>query len=157
MKLRHLDTILPQLSSLYSDKKEETRVELHKGKKVFETLFKDIIANLKNNDLIKLVGVDEEKFETVSPIYLKQYFRVVQEKKSQEMIIIAKNKKRLPEPHLTYKELDKKYFDESTFVVHRNKTYILIWGNPYHLIIIENEKVANTYRKQFDLLWSIAN
>ena len=55
-----------------------------------------------------------------------------------------------------YKELDKKYFDETTIVIYQNKTYIFIWGNPYHLIVIENKKVANTYLKQFQLLWGIA-
>jgi len=156
LKLRQLDSVLPQLSDLFKATKEETRIELHKGKRVYRTLIKDLVANLKNNDVVYLLGVDENILETVEPIYLKQYFNILKEKNIKEMIIIKKGGKKLPEKNIQYKELDKKYFDETTTVIYQNKVYTFIWGNPYHLITIESQKVANTYLKQFELLWTIA-
>jgi len=156
LKLRKIDTILPQLSGLFKATKEETRIELHRGKRVYRTLIKDLTANVKNNDTIFLLGVDENILETVEPIYLKQYFNIIKSKKVKEKIIIAKGGKKIEQKYLEYKELDKKYFDETTTVIHQSKVYIFIWGNPYHLITIESQKVANTYRKQFELLWKIA-
>jgi sugar-specific transcriptional regulator TrmB len=156
LKLMKIDEILPKLSGLFDSTKEETKVELHKGKRVYRTLIKDLTANLKKNDVVHLLGVDETILNTVEPIYLKQYFTIIKQKNVKEKIIVKKNAKRVNEANLEYKELDKKYFDETTIVIYQNKTYIFIWGNPYHLIVIENKKVANTYLKQFQLLWGIA-
>lgn len=156
LKLRQLDTILPQLSGLFQSTKEETRIELHRGKRVYRTLIKDLLANIKKNDEVYLLGVDENILETVEPIYLKQYFNIIKEKNVKEKIIIARGGKRLDEKHLEYREIDPKYLDETTVVIYQSKVFIFIWGTPYHLIIIESTKVANTYRKQFDLMWKIA-
>ena len=156
LKLRQLDSILPQLSSLFQSTKKETRIELHRGKRVYRTLIKDILAHIKKNDVIYLLGVNEKILETVEPIYLKQYFNIIKEKKVKEKIIIAKGEKKLDEKHLEYRELDPKYLDETTVVIHQSKVFIFIWGSPYHLITIESPKVANTYRKHFELIWSIA-
>lgn len=156
LKLRQLDTILPQLSGLFASTKEETRIELHRGKRVYRTLIKDLLANIKKNDVIYLLGVDENILETVEPIYLKQYFNIIKDKNVKEKIIIARGGKKLDEEHLEYREIDPKYLDETTVVIYQSKVFIFIWGTPYHLIIIGSPKVANTYRKQFDLLWKIA-
>ena len=156
LKLRQLDTILPQLSGLFKSTKEETRIELHRGKRVYRTLIKDLVASIKKNDIVYLLGVDENILETVEPIYLKQYFNIIQDKNVKEKIIIARGGKKLDEEHLEYREIDPKFLDETTVVIYQSKVFIFIWGTPYHLITIESPKVANTYRKQFELMWNIA-
>ena len=156
LKLRQLDTILPQLSGLFQSTKEETRIELHRGKRVYRTLIKDLVANIKKNDVVYLLGVDENILETVEPIYLKQYFNIIKDKNVKEKIIIARGGKKLDEEHLEYREIDPKFLDETTVVIYQSKVFIFIWGTPYHLITIESPKVANTYKKQFELMWNIA-
>ena len=156
LKLRQLDTILPQLSGLFQSTKEETRIELHRGKRVYRTLIKDLLANIKKNEVVYLLGVDENILETVEPIYLKQYFNIIKDKNIKEKIIIARGGKKLDEEHLEYREIDPKYLDETTVVIYQSKVFIFIWGTPYQLIIIESPKVANTYRKQFEIMWNIA-
>ncbi|MBS3138583.1 hypothetical protein J4207_02655 [Candidatus Woesearchaeota archaeon] len=71
-------------------------------------------------------------------------------------MIIAKSGKKLSYPNISYKEIDKKYLGDTTTVIFQSKVYIFIWGNPYYLITIDSDKVAQTYLKQFDLLWDIA-
>ena len=109
LKLRQLDTILPQLSGLFKSTKEETRIELHRGKRVYRTLIKDLLANIKKNEVVYLLGVDENILETVEPIYLKQYFNIIKDKNIKEKIIIARGGKKLDEEHLEYREIDPKY------------------------------------------------
>ena len=156
LKLRHLDTILPKLSGLFRETKEETRVELHRGKRVYRTLIKDLVSSLKKQEEVYLFGIDESRLEMVEAIYLKQYFTILKEKKVREKIIIAKGKKRFKHPQLEYRELDPSYIGDTAFVIYQSKVAMFILGEPHHLIVIENESVANTYRKQFSLLWSIA-
>ena len=156
LKLKQIDAILPQLSSIFSGTKEETHVELHKGKRVYKTLIKDLIVNFQENDIVFLIGIDEGVLEQVEPIYLKQYFTIIKEKKVREKIIIAKGGKKFKEISLKYRELDKKYLGETATVIHNNKVYLFIFGEPNYLIAIESKKVAETYKKNFELLWEKA-
>lgn len=156
LKLRHLDEVLPKLSELFKSAREETTVELHRGKGVYRTLIKDLLSSLKRNDVVYLLGVKEDILETVEPIYIKQYFNMIKGKNIKEKAIIAKGGKRLKEPNIEYKELDPKYLGDTTVEIHRSKVYIFIWGTPNYLIVIQSPRVAETYRKQFELLWKIA-
>ena len=157
LKLRQIDNILPQLSTLFNTAKEETRIELHKGKRVYRTLIKDLVASVKKNNVVYLLGVDESMLETVEPIYLKQYFTIIKEKNIKEKIIIAKGGKKFKEPNLEYKELDPEYLGDTTIIIYQPKVSIFIKGNPNYLITIESKRVADTYKKQFELMWGLAN
>jgi sugar-specific transcriptional regulator TrmB len=156
-KLESFQKIVPDLTKLMRLKKEETRVELHKGKRVYRTLLKDMIASLKKNEEACLIGIDEDVLITeVEPIYLKQYLNTIKSKNIKEKIIIKTGAKKLENPNLQYKELDEKYIGKTAQIIYNDKIAIFILGTPYYLIIIENKEVAETYRKQFNLLWSIA-
>jgi sugar-specific transcriptional regulator TrmB len=156
-KLENFEKIVPELIKLENLKKEETKVELHKGKRVYRVLLKDMIATLKKNDEAYLVGIDEEVLITeVEPIYLKQYINTIKSKKIKEKIIIKTGGKKLKNTNLQYKELDERYIGKTAQIIYTDKVAIFILGVPYYLIIIENKDVAETYRKQFNLLWSIA-
>src|SRR3989338_3396995 len=153
LKLKHIDEVLPKLSALFHATKEETRIELHRGKRVYRTLIKDLVSQLKKNDIVYALGVDETILDTVEPIYLKQYFTIIKEKDVKEKVIIAKGGRKSPHPNISYKEVDKKYLGDTTTVIFQSKVYIFIWGNPYYLIIIDSNKVAQTYLKQFEMMW----
>jgi len=156
IKLRTIDEIIPKLSGIFNQTKQETRVELHRGKNVFKTSMKDILANLKKNDLLLMIGVDENMTTSLEPILINQYFNLAKKLKIKERVIIKKGGHKLNVPTTTYRELDEKYFDNTTIFMHQNKVYLLVWGNPDFMIVIDDKAIANTYRKQFELLWSIA-
>lgn len=156
-RLESFEKIVPDLMKLKSLKKEETKVELHRGKRVYRVLLKDMVSSLKKNDEACLVGIDEKILITeVEPIYLKQYINTIKSKNIKEKIIIKPGGKRLKSPKLQYKELDEKYIGKTAQIIYNNKVAIFILGTPYYLIIMENKEVAETYRKQFNLLWAIA-
>ena len=137
--------------------KEDTRVELHKGRYVYRILLKDIIAEVKKNSEVLLIGVDEEiLLKEVEPLYLKRYFDLIKNKNIKEKVIIKKGKKTHNIENVEYKEIEESYIGKTEQCIYSNKVAIFILGNPYHLIIIENKEVAETYRKQFSLLWSVA-
>src|SRR3990167_3267303 len=48
-RLENFQKIVPDLMKIAELKKEETEVELHKGKRVYRTLLKDMISSLKRN------------------------------------------------------------------------------------------------------------
>lgn len=156
LKLKQFDSIIPQLSLLYKATTEETNVELHKGKRVYRTLIKELTANLKENDVVYLMGIDESILEQVEPIYLKQYFTIIKQKKVKEKIIVGKGTKMFAQKNFEYKQLDKKYLGETATVIYGDRVYLFILGEPSHLIVISSDKVATTYKKNFELFWDMA-
>ena len=156
-KLENFQKIVPDLMKMAEIKKEETKVELHKGKRVYRILLKDIISSLKKGDEVYLIGIDEEiLLNEIEPIYLKQYLNTIKSKNIKEKIIIKKGGKKLKDSNLSYKELEEEFIGKTAQIIYNSKVAIFILGTPYYLIIIDNKEVAETYRKQFDILWKIA-
>jgi len=156
-RLESFEKAVPDLMKLATLKKEESKVELHRGKRVYRVLLKDIVSTLKKNDTAYLVGIDEDVLmQEVEPIYLKQYLNAMKSRKIKEKIIIKIGATKLKNQNLEYKELDSKYIGKTAQIIYNNKVAIFILGTPYYLVVIENKEVAETYKKQFNLLWDIA-
>lgn len=157
LRLEDFQKIVPDLKKISEIPKEETKVELHRGKRVYRTLLKDMVATLKKNETAYLIGVDEDVLlSEVEPIYLKQYLNVIKSRNIKEKIIIKSGSKTFKHKNLQYKKIDKKYIGKTSQIIYNNKVATFILGTPYYLIIIDNKEVAETYKKQFELLWSIA-
>ena len=155
--MENLQKIVPQLKELSNIKEETTKVELNKGKRVYRILLKDIIATIEKNDAIVLVGVNEQRLlEEIEPIYLEQYFTIIKERNIKEKVIMKKGNKKNLIHNVDYKFLEEKYLGNVEQVIYGKKVAIFIIDETYNLIIIENKQVAETYRKNFELLWKIA-
>lgn len=157
LKLENFQKIVPDLKKIMEITKEDTKVELHKGRRVYRTLLKDMMAAKKIREEALLIGVDEDTLiNEVEPIYLKQYLNYIKIKNIKERIIIKKGSRRLKYKNLEYRELDEKYIGKTAQIIYGNKVAIFILGIPYYLIVIENKEVVDTYRRQFELLWKIS-
>lgn len=157
LRMENFRKIVPNLKKMMQITKEETRVELHKGKRVYRTLLKDVIASLKKKEEVCLVGVEEDVLlNEVEPIYLKQYLNLIKSKNIKEKIIIKKGAKKIKNPNLEYREISQEFIGNTSQIIYGSKVAIFVLGTPYYLIVIENERVADTYRKQFELLWNLA-
>lgn len=156
-RLENFQKIVPDLIKIAELKKEETKVELHKGKRVYRTLLKDMISTLKKNEEAYLIGIDEALLlREIEPIYLRQYLNSIIMKNIREKIIIINGSKKIRNPNIQYREIDEKYIGNTAQIIYNNKVAIFILGVPYYLIVIENKEVAETYKRQFTLLWDIA-
>lgn len=154
LRLDHFQKIVPDLMKIMEIEREETRVELHKGKRVYRTLIKDVISTVKKGDEVLLIGIDESVLiNEVEPIYLKQYLNIIKSKKIRERIIVKKGAQKLKSAGLSYKELNEKYIGKTAQIIYGSKVALFILGSPYYLILIDNKDVANTYKRQFNLLW----
>lgn len=70
-------------------------------------------------------------------------------------MIVKENAKLLKEAKTTtYRFLPKEIIGNTAFEVYNNKVAIFLLGIPNYLILIENKEVADSYRKQFQILWN---
>ncbi len=159
-RLEKIQKIIPKLENLQKISKEEIKVELHRGAYVYKTLLKDILSTLKKNEEVLIFGIDDDVLIRLDKHYLthlKQYFSRLQQMNIKEKVIVKRNAKVLKEAKTsTYKFLPKETIGNTAFEVYGNKVAIFLWGTPNHLILIENKEIANSYKKQFDILWKNA-
>lgn len=157
LKIDSVKSIIPDLKKIENSRKENIKIELHRGSNVLKIFLKDLLANFKEGEEALFLGVDETQFEKIEPIYLKKFFNLVKGGKYRERNIIKKGAKKLDEPSITYREIDPKFIGNITHIIYRNKVYILIYGQPIHMITITNDEVAETYKRQFELFWEKAS
>ena len=158
-KTESFKQILPELSKLNEASKQSLVVETYKGKNVVGIALKDIINNLKNskNKEVLCTAVDEYMPEKEFELVVAQYERDLLYYKIKERVIIQEGAKGiLQKGSSSYKKVPKKFFNENPIQIYEDNVQMLIWGNPNHLIIIRNKSVADSYRKQFELIWSVA-
>lgn len=151
-------SLLPDLIKLTQIPKEDTFVEVFKGKSIVRTVYRDIIKEFQNRQGEVLIsGVEEKKFIEEDKIALQQHLKRLQKLKCKERIILKKGDTQFIEGSQTeYRWIPEESFNSTPIYVYNEKLTIIIWGNPNYAIIIKNKNLADTYRKQFDLLWKIS-
>lgn len=139
--------------------KENTFVEVFKGKEGLKFFLKDIIKTKKE---VLVTGIDDQKYEETIPIFMKQYFRDLKKDKIKERIITIKKKnvflfnKKLA-PTTQYRFLEKEQFNLTNTFIYGNKVVIVTWNTPVTAVMIKNKSTARTYRSHFEHLWRIAD
>lgn len=158
-KERALESILPGLIDLIKIPKEETNVELYRGKEVVRIIQKDVLKVLqKTKEESLVIGVDEKKFIEADPMIMQQFFSQMKRYKLKEKVLIREGDNYLPaHPETTeYRLLPREHFTPTSTFIYGNKIAIIIFGEPLHGLIIESKLLSEAYRKQFYLLWKIA-
>ncbi len=155
-KEENISKILPELVALTNLPKEDTEVEIFKGKEGLRTLLKDTV---KTGEEVLLTNIDDSRFEKLIPIAMKQYFRDINKLKIKERVIaLDKPKKFLySNPMTEYRFLGEEDFPPTHTHIYGEKVAIIVWGTPVTIILIRSKIVAESYKRDFERLWSIAS
>ncbi len=158
-KTENYKQILPELIEINESAKQPLIVETYRGKNVVRIALRDIINNLKDAKDRELLctAVDEylplEKYELI----VRQYERDLVYYKIKERVILKEGTKGIFNKGTSvYRKIPEKFFNENPVQIYGDNVQIIVWGNPDYLIIIKNKGVAESHRKQFELLWKIA-
>jgi len=151
-------TFLPSLIDLTKLPREDTFVEVFKGKEVVRTVYRDIINEFqKQSGIVLISGVNEKKFLEEDKIALLQHLKRLQELKCKEKILLSEGDTYFVKGAQTdYRWISKESFNPTPIYVYNNKLTIIIWGEPNYALMVKNKNLADAYRKQFNLLWKIS-
>lgn len=159
-RLEALQKISEQLEKIRVQPTQDVHVELQTGKFVFRTLLNDILINLKKGDEALFYGIDDDFLIQTDPLIkprLDQYLAKIVRTGITERLIAKEGNKILSQAKTTtYRFLPEESIGNLSFVTYADRLAIFIWGEPYYLIFIKNKNVAQSYRKQFDMLWEKA-
>ena len=148
---QEVNTILPELEAMTKIPKEDTFVEVFKGKEGLKYFLKDII---KTKQEVLITGIDDKKYQEALPVFMKQYFRDLRINNIKERVITIKKlgiflfeEELAPTTH--YRFLTEKQFNPTNTFVYGNKVVIVTWGTPVTAVMIKNESIAETYTNHF--------
>ena|SRR3989338_34972 len=152
-----VEKIVPELQRIMTLEKGNTNVEIHRGKGVLKTALSDVLLSCKRGDVLQAIGIDDELYQQINKVHLSRYLKQAQRKGIREQIITPRGSRPHPETRITeYRYLDKKFMTSTATWIYADKVLILTLGMPFIAIIIKNREIADTYRRQFELLWKIA-
>jgi len=157
-KTSNFKHILPELTKINEASKQQLSVETYKGKNVVRIALREIINTLKEHGgEVLCTAVDESvpfaKYKTIND----QYERDMLQYRIKERVIIKQGIKGLfQKGNSKYKKVPEKFYNENPVQIYGDNVQMIVWGNPDYLIIIRNKEVADSYRKQFELMWSLA-
>ncbi len=151
-KKEKVHSILPQLEELNKLPKEETKVELFKGKNGLKSVLQDVLNTRK--DYVVMGSI--RQFEQILQFVLPQFLKKVEKLGIKEKILCDREENILKIKTGTYRFLKSNYIFPSSFWIYGSKVAIFIWSVPFFAIVIDNKDVAKTYRSYFDFFWKVA-
>jgi len=157
-KKERFRSLLSELIKMTNHQKEDTKVEIFKGKRIANVIYKDVQKTLldKKGEVL-ITGIDERKFIDVDEIALQQHIKTLEKLGFTERLLSKEGDVLFVEGKQSkYRWMPNEYFNPTPIYVYGNKLAFLIWGTPNYAIIIENETLADSYRKQFNLMWKHA-
>lgn len=151
-KEEQVRNVMDDLKSL-SPVKEGTSVELYKGRTSFKTVIRDF---LESGDELLMFG--QNRFEEILPeFYIKKAVKEMNEENIGEKMLLREGQDIITAEHGEYRNIPEKYLYPTGTMVYDNKVVLLLWEKPYHAIMMEDQDIAESYRKHFQLLWEIAD
>ena len=144
--------ILPDLENLTNLPKEETHIELFKGKDGLKTVLRDVLKTGKDYYVMGSI----KQFESILEFVFPQFLKKIEKLGIKEKILCDKKEKIVKIKTGTYRYLESEYLFPSSFWIYGDKVAIFVWNLPYFAIIIKNKDIAETYRNYFEFFWKLA-
>lgn len=157
-KIESVKEVLPELVGFTRLPREETIVEVIKGKNVVRIILKDVIKTLQETkDELRMLGVEETKFVEEDRIAIQQYLRDLKRFKLKEKLLAKEGARLYFEGEQSkYRLVKPEFFNPNPLYIYGGKVAQIIWGSPNHGIITKNKEVYDSNKKYFELLWKIA-
>lgn len=158
-----VNNILPQLLTKFNQTKDKVNVEVFNGWNGLKTVFDDLIEECKRGEDNFIFGASKGDLETQekADLFFPKYSKLRAKKGINTYIIYnaeLKNSERISE--LTkFKNFKAKFLDQTTpaeIMLYRNRACVIILTNEPLVIRITGQEVFDSFKQQFDLLWSIA-
>lgn len=136
--------------------KEEFSVSKLEGESAIEALTNDMIACLRLGEKeVLLCNVNEQLWirnmsQSVGELYRKELLAA----NARERCLTAYGDMVYMNDPEFYRWIQPEYFSETCYVVCGTMLAIILWNPTPRIIRVRNREIANSYRRQFDHMWS---
>lgn len=111
-----------------------------------------------SNGEVLYMGIDNSRFEHQDMERLRMYKRFEKEaikRGINERLLFLEGDLNFLSSRNNYRWVPKELFGEIPMAIYGDNISIILWGPPVRLVIIRNAAIAETFRRQFDAIWSL--
>ena len=154
---------LPELKLNHNLAKNKDKVSIYEGENGIKAIMDDILKQkVETNSFSEVLtfGVPKDMVLRVKP-FIKQYHKKRIELKLHQKHLYDENAQRrlaylnkLPYTEAAY--LPNTINSPATTVIYGERVGFFIWSNPILCILIESKRMAEMYKKYFDILYSLS-
>lgn len=135
-------------------------VENSSGPEAHIRYFRDILESIALNNTEVLQSSIDDQF--IMQNFREEFFRYYQEMTrlggKEKLLICEGDKMRYGPPDIAeYRWISKDLFEQVGYTVYGSKVAIFLYTQDWHHVVIDNAKIAETYRRQFYSNWKSAN
>lgn len=145
--------IIPQIKANITEEKNQTVV--YTGMQGAKIVLKEILEAGKKGVSNYGFGTDVDPYVKYIPHILDKYIKEAKKYKFSTKLIFAKGFKS-PNVTANIRYISKEYLFPVRTLIYGSKVAIVDFTKPITTIIIENKKIADSYKKHFEVLWKIA-
>lgn len=151
-KEKIVNKILPAIDKLRNSGKQSQEVKVFKGKKGLKTILEEM-TNTKDKIIVFGTGWG---LKLTMGSYYEQWHLKLRQNKVKAKILLPFNKKGLFLRPFIVKYLPEKKIIPSTIAVYEDKVLNLVWGEEPIAVLFTSEKVSESYKRYFEMLWNLA-
>lgn len=148
--------VIPAIMQKRREVKEENKVVVYTGPQGARIVLKESIEAGRKGAELCGYGTDEDPYKDYLPADIEEHFRDQVKYKVKWKLLFTKGKWRSPSPMADIRYLPKGFNLPIRTMIYGSKVAIVDFHKPITTIIINNREIAESYKKHFDFLWSIA-
>jgi len=142
-------------------KGEVFEMEKIEGDNLIAKQLDDMLTHLHETGQREILynGLDNTRFASADPgmidVYMG-YFRKFKDLGIVQKVLLLEGDMNFVAPDNHYRWISRDLFGEIPYGVYGDTTSIFLWGPPQRLVQLRNAAIAETFRRQFYLLWDKA-
>ena len=148
--------IIPRIKAKRKTIKEENKVVVYTGVQGAKIVLKESIEAGRKGAELMGYGTDEDPYKDYLPADIEEHFRDQVKYNVKWKLLFTKGKWRSPSPLADIKYLPKGFNLPIRTMIYGDKVAIVDFHKPITTIIIHNKAIAESYKKHYKFLWSIA-
>jgi len=139
---------------------EELKIKRIEGQDLIMRFYDEILrAYPMGNGEVLIMGKDNSRLHHHDPNLLmayKKYEAVAAKNNIVERALFLENDTNFLSKQNIYRWVPRELFSEVPMMIFGNNVAILLWGPPNRMILIRNPGIAESFRRQFEAVWSMA-
>ncbi len=151
-KEKEVQNFLPSLTAQFKSMQEKPEAAVYRGKRGIKSIFEDILRHKE----YWAFGSSGKFKEIMDPFFTHFQNAVIKKKIKCRLLIGEKARGRNILEHADRRFLPEEYITLISTLVYENKVAIISWSTDPVGFVIEDQKVADSYRSYFTVMWKQA-
>ena len=132
------------------------QIRVFEGRDAVFRLFEDITQTLNRGESMLCNGIDERYFVAAGEDRFNQYLDKWIRLGIDSQVLSLHGDNYFVDAKEHYRWAPKEKFSAVPYIVYAGKYAIILWEPVQRILLIENKAIADSYRKQFEILWEEA-